>query len=82
MKKSSFVSPDEFASSPLLGILPTYGDVGKLSALMSSLYARFEKVNNLLERENVDSVDLRRRLLVEQAMLKQVLDWVSAGNEQ
>jgi hypothetical protein len=44
--------------------------------MVSSLFARQEKVVQL--REQGGSKELERRLVCEEAMLRQVLDWLSA----
>jgi hypothetical protein len=78
MKRSVFAAPDDFSLSPLLSLLPTKGKVGKLEALTSSLFARYEKVLNELDHvEFEDEVDKQRnKLTIEAEMLKQVLEWL------
>ncbi|MBN8548286.1 MAG: hypothetical protein J0M12_03100 [Deltaproteobacteria bacterium] len=79
MKKSLCSNPEPFSLSPLLALLPVRGQVGKLEALTSSLFARFEKVL-ALQKElelNPDSSELSRRPASEAAMLRQVLDWLA-----
>ena len=77
MRKPLCTAPDDFSVSPLLALLPRKGNAGKLSVLGSSLYARFEKVAGL-RREIGDSADKAaiKRLSVEEAMLRQVLEWL------
>jgi hypothetical protein len=79
MKKSICSPPDPFSLAPLLALLPVKGQVGKLEALTSSLYARFEKVQGLqreLEGAN-EPIEGTRRAAAEAAMLRQVLDWLA-----
>jgi hypothetical protein len=79
---NNFSKPDNFSVSPLLILLPRVGNVGRLETLVSPLYARFEKVNRLLdELDDSSSAEARKRLVGEQAMLKQVLDWVATRPE-
>jgi len=68
--------PDSFSLSPLLSLLPTCGSVARVEGMVSSLFARQEKVVQL--REQGGSKELERRLVCEEAMLRQVLDWLSA----
>lgn len=68
--------PDSFSLSPLLSLLPTCGSVARVEGMVSSLFARQEKVVQL--REQGGSKELERRLACEEAMLRQVLDWLSA----
>jgi len=67
--------PDPFSLSPLLALLPSCGTVSRLEGLMPSLFARHEKVLALRDRAN--DRDLDRRLSAEEAMLRQLLDWLS-----
>jgi hypothetical protein len=68
--------------APLLMLLPVRGKIGKLESLTSSLFARYEKVA-ALRRDMGDEVepDVARRLGAEEAMLKQVLDWLAVNPE-
>lgn len=79
MKKSLCSNPEPFSLSPLLALLPVKGQVGKLEALTSSLFARFEKVVALQKEmeSNPESPELSRRPASEAAMLRQVLDWLA-----
>jgi len=64
--------------APLLVLLPRAGSSGRLETLVSPLYARFEKVSRLVDDlDDSSSAEMRKRLVSEQAMLKQVLDWVA-----
>lgn len=74
-----FSEPDAFSQAPLLALLPSRGDLKKLEAQHSALYARLEKVESLHKELSGSSNELgvSRRLLAEQLMLRQVLDWVS-----
>jgi len=71
-KRSLFSPPDDFSISPLLSLLPTRGDVNRLSSLNASLFARHEKVVNSTSRGGEDS----KRIASEEAMLRQVLEWL------
>jgi hypothetical protein len=68
------LSPESFSLSPLLSLLPTLGSVARLEGLVSSLFARYESVEALLEGS--EPADTRARLAQESAMLKQILDWL------
>jgi hypothetical protein len=83
MKRSLYSPPESFSIAPLLALLPVRGKIGKLESLTSSLFARFEKVAALradlgaeVDRETV------KRLTAEEAMLKQVLDWLAVTPEE
>ena len=47
----------------------------RLENLVSSLFARHEKVETL--REEAKSKELERRYTAEEAMLRQILDWLA-----
>lgn len=83
MKRSLFGPPDQFSLSPLLSLLPVVGSISGLAPLSSSLFARHEKVL-ALRNEMVDEPDKTafRRLSAEEAMLKQVLDWLAQNPEE
>jgi len=68
------LSPESFSLSPLVSLLPQLGSVARLEELVSSLFARYESVQNLLE--GGAPVELRARLDAEMDMLKQILDWL------
>ena len=85
MKRSLFSGVEDFSLSPLLAILPVRGDVRKLEALSSSIFARYERVSKLQsDASGEGTAATRRRHDLEAAMLKQVLEWLSitAGNER
>jgi len=83
MKRSLYSPPEAFALSPLLALLPVKGEISRLSPLTASLYARYEKVSVLLkEAEDSVGVEMKKRLLAEQAMLRQVLDWLEVKPEE
>ncbi len=87
MKKSLVAPPDPFGLSPLALLLPVIGQVGGLTPLTSSLFARFEKVQALKTEVSsgagADSARTAfRRLAAEEAMLKEVLDWLAVKPEQ
>ncbi len=77
MKRSVCAEPEDFSISPLLALLPRKGNPGKLAFLTSSLYARYEKVTGL-RRELGETSDknLLKKLLAEESMLRQVLEWL------
>ncbi len=82
MKRPIFSSPDPFSISPFLALLPVKGSVNELRQMTSSLFARYEKV--LIIKKNLGANaagDLQRRMLAEEGMLKQVLDWLSVHTE-
>lgn len=83
MAESLYSPPDPFTLAPLLALLPVRGRIGALDALTNSLYARYEKVKQLQE-EAVKAEDREnyRRLSSEQAMLKQVLEWLQIHPEE
>lgn len=83
MKRSIFSPPDSFSIAPLLALLPVRGKIGKLEALTSSLFARYEKVS-VARRELGADVEREtgKRLAAEEAMLKQVLDWLAVNPEE
>lgn len=78
MKRSRFGSPDVFSLNPLVALLPVVGKVGRLEPLTSSLYARYERVamrrRELIEEEHTEEY---RCCAVEEAMLKEVLEWLA-----
>jgi len=67
--------PDPFSLSPLLSLLPSLGKISRLEGLVSALFARSEKVAAL--RAQAESKDQERRFAVEEAMLRQILDWMA-----
>jgi hypothetical protein len=73
------LSPESFSLSPLLSLLPSLGSVARLEGLVSSLFARYESVEALLEGGEVAAT--RARLSQESAMLKQILDWLEVQPE-
>jgi hypothetical protein len=83
MKQSLFSPPDPFTLSPMITLLPVIGSIDKLEALTSSLYARYEKVQNLQKEIPAgQGPGGSRRPSAEAAMLKQVLDWLSVKPER
>ena len=52
--------------------------------MTSSLYARYEKVQAALKKSGAENgpSETQRRLLAEEAMLRQVLDWLSVNSEE
>jgi hypothetical protein len=73
------LSPESFSLSPLLSLLPQLGSVARLEGLVSSLFARYESVEALLE--GAEPADTRARLAQESAMLRQILDWLEVQPE-
>ena len=77
MKRGLYSAPEAFSLLPLLALLPVRGEIGRLEALTASFYARYERVSGLLkEAESLLGGEIKRRLVAEQAMLKQILDWL------
>lgn len=68
------LSPESFSLSPLLSLLPSMGSVARLETLVSSLFARYESVEGLIQ--GAEGAQQRQRLMKESAMLKQILDWL------
>jgi hypothetical protein len=68
------LSPESFSLSPLLSLLPSMGSIARLDTLVSSLFARYESVEGLIQ--GADDASYRQRLMKESAMLKQILDWL------
>ena len=67
--------PEAFSLSPLLALLPEGGNLYRLETLVSSLYARQEKVEGL--RTEAPDRESERRYSVEAAMLRQILEWLA-----
>ena len=59
--------------------MPTVGEVGRLESLVSSLYARQEKVDAL--KAEASDKEVERRYAAELAMLRQILEWVTQKSE-
>ena len=82
MRKSLYSPPDDFSLSPLLTLLPVEGKVSRLSSLTSSLFARYERVSGMLnDPQIIANTDTKHRYTAEEAMLKQVLDWLEVKPE-
>lgn len=83
MKRSLYSLPDQFSLSPLLSLLPMVGEVGRLDTFTSSIFARYEKVTELLRaaKDSNQDRDALRRFTAEEAMLKAVLDWLAVKPE-
>jgi hypothetical protein len=71
--------PEPFSLSPLLALLPDVGEIGRLESLVSSLYARQEKVGAL--KAEASEKEVERRYAAELAMLRQILEWVTQKSE-
>ncbi len=67
--------PDPFSLSPLLALIPQRGQLSRLESLVSSLFARYEKVEAL--RAEATETDSERRYAAEAGMLRQILDWLA-----
>lgn len=79
MARSIMSGPDVNALLPSLALLSPRGALAKLEQLNSSYFARYEKVCALKEEAGASADvdrDVARRLEAEEAMLKQVLDWL------
>ena len=81
MKRPLYSAPDSFSLLPLMALLPSRGQVGRLHDLTSSLYARFEKVQALINESSSDTHEAPKRLTAELSMLKLVLDWLAVKPE-
>ncbi|MEY4669388.1 MAG: hypothetical protein RL518_2087 [Pseudomonadota bacterium] len=68
-------SPESFSLSPLLALLPDGGNLYRLEALVSSLYARQEAVEEL--RDDAPDRENERKYAIEAAMLRQILEWLA-----
>jgi hypothetical protein len=79
MKRSLFATPDAYSVMPLLALVPSFGKPSKLEALVSSLHARLETVQELRSAESQRGQ--AKRYLVEEDMLREVLDWLSIRSE-
>jgi hypothetical protein len=71
--------PESFSLSPLLALLPEGGKLTRLESLVSSLYARHEKVEAL--RGEAADKESQRRYSSEAAMLRQILEWLAEKPE-
>ena len=71
---------ESFALSPLIAVLPSRGSLTRLDSLLSSLYARQEKVETM--RGHALDKESERRLSVEGVMLHQILDWLAGRAEE
>jgi hypothetical protein len=67
--------PEAFSLSPLLALLPEGGNLYRLETLVSSLYARQEKVEAL--RSEAPDRESERKCTLEAAMLRQILEWLA-----
>jgi len=77
MRRSKVSPADTFSTSPLFSLLPVKSQIGELQPLTSFFYARFEKASALRkELENQGDSEALRRVVLEQEMVKQVLDWL------
>lgn len=76
-RKPIYSAPDPFSISPLLALLPVKGNVGALTALTPSFYARYERVVGLQkEFEGEEHKTMQKKLHAEHEMLRQILDWL------
>jgi hypothetical protein len=69
---------------PLLSILPNFGSVSKLRALTSSLFARHQRILQMISQLELmeGAAETRRRYLSEEIMLRQALEWLGAEVEE
>lgn len=81
MKRQLYSAPDSFSILPLLALLPSKSQAGRLHELTSSLYARFEKVQALINESSSAGAEAPKRLNAELNMLKLVLDWLAVKPE-
>ncbi len=82
MKRGILTPPDAFSIAPLLSLLPITGSISKLESYSSALFARFDQVSSLREgAKGAGETDLELRYGVEEAMLRQVLDWLANKTE-
>lgn len=71
--------PEPFSLSPLLALLPDVGEVSRLETLVSSLYARQERVEGL--RAAATEKEVERTYTAELVMLRHVLEWLTQKGE-
>ena len=71
---------ESFALSPLIAVLPSLGSLTRLDSLLSSLYARQDKAEAM--RAHALDKESERKLLIEAAMLHQILDWLAGRAEE
>jgi hypothetical protein len=76
MKRPTYSPPDPFSMLPLLSILPSTGKLDRLEGLTSSFFARLEHVMAISRSGGEVEPEVARRLGAEEAMLRQVLDWL------
>lgn len=77
MKRSFFAPIDPYSLSPLFALISQRGDVKELIRLKPSLFARYEKVKAIRSEDGVNEVrDIFKKLIAEEEMLKEVLDWL------
>lgn len=82
MKRPLYSPPEAFSLQPLLTFLPVRGSVAELKKMNASLYARYEKVSALKKGLVGEAGSgAQQRVLAEEAMLKQVLDWLALSAE-
>lgn len=71
--------PEPFSLSPLLALLPDVGEVTRLEPLVSSFYARQERVEGL--RAAATEKEVERTYAAELVMLRHVLEWLTQKGE-
>jgi hypothetical protein len=78
--KPIFELPDTPLMYPIVTLLPVRGSAPKLRPLMSSLFARHERLHQAISEMEMSEIapEVRKRYLSEEAMLRQVLDWLGA----
>ena len=79
MKSPLYSPPEPFSLQPLLSFLPVKGSVVELRKMTASLYARYEKVAVLKRGLGNNALgETSQRIIAEEGMLKQILDWLTA----
>lgn len=73
-------APEPFSLSPLLSLMPNIGNPARLEDLASALFVHYETVEGV--RQSSDSAEVSARCGAELAMLRQVLDWLSAQRDE
>jgi hypothetical protein len=79
----SFGAIDEFQIAPLLSLLPVAGNVSKLAKYTSSLYVRYEKIDQICRelQSNNGRNEGGQRFFEELEMLREVLNWLEVSPE-
>ena len=80
MKKPLLGPIESFSLSPLLSLMPSEGGLEKLQSFTASFFARYERVT--AQRQEAADPEIQRRLLLEESMLRQVLDWLAVRPQE